>query len=235
MKLLLTSSGIANPSINEALVDLLGRPIAESSALFIPSGMYPFPGGGEGALDAICGEKKSVLFELGWKSMGLLELTALPSIQRDSWVPTLRETDALLVWGGNVLYLSYWMRQSGLADLLPSLENLVYVGVSAGSIVTTPYNCDAESNLRFVPPGSDMALGAETALGLIDFALYVHLDIPDPIFEDHSMANIERLASSVPAPAYAIDDETAIKVSGSTVDVVSEGHWRLFNPTGNAG
>jgi hypothetical protein len=39
----------------------------------------------------------------------------------------------------------------------------------------------------------------------------------------------------VPAPAYAIDDETAIKVSGSTVDVVSEGHWRLFNPTGNAG
>ncbi len=182
-------------------------------------------------MEAIRGEKKVLLSELGWKSLGLLELTALPSIQRDSWVPTLQETDALLIWGGNVSYLSYWMRQSGLADLLPSLERLVYVGVSAGSIVTTPHNCDAESNLKFVPPGSDMALEVETTLGLVDFALYVHLDNPDPIFEDHSMTNIERLASRVPVPAYAIDDETAIKVSGDTVDVISEGHWRLFTPT----
>jgi dipeptidase E len=235
MKLLLASSGIANPSIRDALVDLLGKPIAESNALFIPTGMYPFPGGGEGAVDAMHGEKKGLLFGLGWKSLGLLELTALPSIQRDSWVPALRETDALLVWGGNVLYLSYWMRQSGLADLLPSLEHLVYVGVSAGSIVMTPYNCDIESNLRWVPPGSDMAVGGETALGLVDFALYVHLDNPDPIFADHSTENIERLAASVPAPAYAIDDETAITVAGGTVDVISEGHWELFNPTRASG
>jgi dipeptidase E len=230
MNLLLTSSGIANPSIHDALVDLLGKPITESSALFVPSGIYPFPGGGEGALKAIRGEAKSPLCELGWKSLGVLELTALPSIQRASWVPTLEETDALLIWGGNVMYLNYWMRKSGLAVLLPSLENLVYVGVSAGSIVTTPYNCDVESNLQFVPPGSDMALGGESALGLVDFALYVHLDNPDPIFEDHSTANIERLASSVPAPAYAIDDETAIKVSGRTIEVISEGHWKLFTP-----
>jgi dipeptidase E len=193
--------------------------------------MYPFPGGGEGAVDAIHGEKKRLLFGLDWESLGLLELTALPSVQRESWVPALQETDALLVWGGNVLYLSYWMRRSGLADLLPSLENLVYVGVSAGSIVMTPYNCDAESNLRFVPPGSDMALDAETALGLVDFALYVHLDNQDPIFADHSLANIERLASLVPAPAYAIDDETALIVSGGSVEVISEGHWKLFTPT----
>jgi hypothetical protein len=70
----------------------------------------PFPGGGQRAWEAICGEAKGPLCELGWKSLGVLELTALPSIQRDSWVPTLHETDALLVWGGNVLYLSYWMQ-----------------------------------------------------------------------------------------------------------------------------
>jgi len=231
MKLLLTSSGIANPSIHDALVELLGKPIAESSALFIPTGIYPFPGGGERAWEAIRGEAKSPLCELGWRSLGVLELTALPSIQRDSWVPTLQETDALLVWGGNVLYLSYWMQQSGLADLLPALENMVYVGVSAGSIATTAYNCDAEWNLRFVAPGSDMALESEWALGLVDFALCVHLDNPDPIFEDNSMANIERWAAGVPVPTYAIDDETALKVSGGTVEVVSEGHWRLFTPT----
>jgi dipeptidase E len=123
------------------------------------------------------------------------------------------------------------MQQSGLAELLPSLENLVYVGVSAGSIAMTPHNCDAEWNRPFVPSGSDMAVGSERALGLVDFALCAHLDNPDPIFEDNSMANIERWAAGVPVSTYAIDDETAIKVSGGRVEVVSEGHWRLFTPT----
>jgi dipeptidase E len=231
VKLLLTSSGIANPSIHGALEDLLAKPVGESSALFVPTAIYPFPGGGGKAWEAISGEAKSPLCELGWKSLGVLELTALPSIQRASWVPTIQETDALLVWGGNVLYLCAWMHQSGLADLLPSLENLVYVGVSAGSIATTPYNCDAEWNLQFVPPGSDMALGSERAMGLVDFALWVHLDNPDPIFEDNSMANIERWAARVPVSTYAIDDQTAIKVVGDAVEVVSEGHWKLFPPT----
>jgi hypothetical protein len=45
VKLLLTSAGIKNTSIHGALVDLLGKPIAESSALFIPTAIYPFPGG----------------------------------------------------------------------------------------------------------------------------------------------------------------------------------------------
>jgi dipeptidase E len=228
MDLLLTSSGIRNPSINAALVDLLGRPIAESSALFIPTAIYPFPGGGAKAVEALTGSTKSRLCDLGWKSLGMLELTALPSIQRESWVPTLEETDALLVWGGNVLYLCHWLRESGLADLLPSLERLVYVGVSAGSIAMTPYNCDAESNREFVPPGSNMALGADRALGLVDFTMWVHVDNPDPMFAEHSMANVERWAAGVPVPTYAIDDESAIKVSGDTVEVVSEGHWKVF-------
>jgi dipeptidase E len=230
VKFLLTSSGIANKSIEAALVDLLGKPISESSALFVPTGIYPFPGGGGRAREAICGRGKSPLCDLDWKSLGVLELTALPTIQRESWIPTLEETDALLVWGGNVLYLTYWMRQSGLADLLPSLENLVYVGVSAGSIVTTPYNCDAEWNLQFVPPGSDMARGSERALGMLDFALCVHLDNPDPIFEDNSLENVEKWAAGIPAPTYAIDDATAIKVSDGAIEVVSEGHWKMLNP-----
>jgi dipeptidase E len=228
MKLLLTSSGISNPSINEALVDLLGKPIAESSALIVPTGIYPFPNGAYRAWGAICGQAKSPFAELGWKSLGVLELTALTSIQPESWIPMLHEVDVLYVWGGNVLYLSYWMKQSGLANLLPSLNNLVYVGCSAGSIVTTPYNTDAESNLRFVPPGSEMGLEGDRALGLVDFALCVHLDNPEPVHEDASMANAAKWAAGVPVPTYAIDDETALKVSDSGVEVVSEGHWKLF-------
>lgn len=228
MKFLLTSSGIHNPSISAALVDLLGKPISESSALIVPTGIYPFPDGGRKAWGALCGTAKSPFAELGWKSLGVLELTALPTIQEESWVPTLRDTDVLYVWGGNVLYLTYWFKRSGLAELLPTLSSLVYVGCSAGSIVTTPYNCDAEWNKQFVPPGLEMAEEGDRALGLVDFALCVHLDNPDPIFEDSSMANVEKWAAGVPVPTYAIDDETAITVVDGAVDVVSEGHWRLF-------
>ena len=228
MKFLLTSGGIRNPSIEDALVGLLGKPIAESSALMIPTAIYPFPGGAGMAWLAICGKAPSPLCELGWKSLGVLELTALPSIKEESWVPMVREADALLVWGGDVLYLCYWMRQSGLADLLPSLSESVYVGVSAGSIVMTPYNCDAEFNLQYMPAGSDQTREGERALGLVDFALRVHLDREG--FEDSSMANVEKWATEIPVPTYAIDDESAIKVIDGTVEVVSEGRWKLFTP-----
>jgi len=231
MRLLLTSAGIKNASIHDALVELLGKPVAESSALFIPTGVYPFPGGAGMAWNAICGKAPSPLCELGWKSLGVLELTALPSIQRESWVPLLRETDALLVWGGDVLYLCHWMRQSGLADLL-SLSESVYVGVSAGSIVLTRYNCDAEFNLQYVPAGSGMAEEGDRALGLVDFALGVHLDREG--FPDSSLTNIERWAAGIRIPTYAIDDETAIKVVDGTIEVVSEGHWKLFTPSPEA-
>ena len=234
MRFLLTSAGIANAGIRDALVDLLGKPVAESSALFIPTGVYPFPDGARMAWKAICGKAQSPLCELGWKSLGVLELTALPSIQRESWVPLLRETDALLVWGGDVLYLCHWMRQSGLADLLPTLSETVYVGVSAGSIVVTPYNCDAEFNRQFVPAGSDMAeKEGDRALGLVDFALRVHLDREG--FDDSSLAEVERWAAGIPVPTYAIDDETAVKVADGTIEIVSEGHWKLLTPGPEAG
>jgi dipeptidase E len=232
LKLLLTSGGIRNTSIRDALVELLGKPIAESTALFVPTGIYPFPGGAEMAWKAISGNTRNPLCDLGWKSLGVLELTALTTIQRESWVPALREADALLVWGGDVLYLRHWMRASGLSDLLPSLSNTVYVGVSAGSIVLTPYNCDAEFDLRYVPEGSDIGEDADAGLGLVDFALRVHLDVKG--FDDSTLPEVRKWAAGIPAPTYAIDDETAIKVTDETVEVVSEGNWELLTPTASA-
>ena len=228
MKFLLTSSGIRNPSISAALADLLGKPITESTALFIPTGVYPFPGGGEMAWQAMHGQAPSPLCQLGWKSLGMLELTALPTIRKENWLPAVRAADALLVWGGDVLYLTYWLRQSGLADLLPTLNDTVYVGVSAGSIAVTPYNCDAEFDLQFVPDGSDMAQNANRALGLVDFTLYPHLNRPG--MEDAELSNIQKWASEIPVPTYAIDDNTALKVVNGTVEVISEGAWTLLNP-----
>jgi dipeptidase E len=222
MRFLLTSDGISNTSIHNALVELLGKPIAECSALCIPTGVYPFPDGAAMAAAFIRGAVRSPMCELGWKSLGVLELTALPSINKDSWVPLVQETDALLVFGGDPFYLCYWMWHSGLADLLPSLRpETVYVGVSAGSMVVT-------SDFGETYGGSIAPTGSDKALGLVDFAVACHLDRPS--MPDNSLASLEKWAAGVRVPAYAIDDETAIKAVDGTVEVVSEGHWRLFTP-----
>ena len=244
MRLLLTSCGISNPSIHDALVELLGKPIAESNALFIPTAIYPFPGGAHKAWQAICGKAKSPLCELGWKSLGVLELTALPSVDKKAWIPSVEETDALLVWGGDVLYLSYWMQQSGLAALMPSLRrDSVYVGVSAGSMAasatfgeTYPNPPSAGGKVLtsedtvFATPHGEINTTFVTAqgAGLVDFALIPHLDHED--FPENSLANAEKWAARLPVPVYAIDDQTAVKVADGTVEVVSEGHWKLFTP-----
>ena len=130
MKYLLTSAGIKNPSIHNALIDLLGKPIAECSALCIPTAGYGHPQvTPDLAWRFISGqEPETPMCELGWKSLGVLELTALPSIDAERWVSWVRETDVLLVNGGDPLYLCHWMRQSGLADLLPSLRETVWRG-----------------------------------------------------------------------------------------------------------
>jgi dipeptidase E len=221
VKLLLTSAGIKNTSIGDALIELLGKPIAESSALCIPTASYGHPMAGPSRAWAfIAGqEPRTPMCELGWKSLGVLELTALPSIDEELWGPVVQETDVLLVNGGDALYLCHWMQQSGLAKLLPSLRETVWVGLSAGSMVMTPRI--GEDFVRWVPPG-----GGDRALGLVDFAIFPHLDHPD--LPDNSMAGAEKWAAGMGVPCYAIDDETAIKVTDGAVDVVSEGHWKLF-------
>ncbi len=244
MRALLTSSGIRNSSIQDALVDLLGKPIAEANALFIPTAIYPFPGGPGMAWRAISGQGASPLAGLGWKSLGILELTALPSIEEAAWVPTVRDADALLVWGGDPLFLANWMRRSGLTALLPTLRSeAVYVGVSAGSIAAAasfvetytepPRGTDGplkSEDVVFATPQGDVdrILVTGQGAGLVDFAVIPHLENPN--HPDASLANAEKWAARIPAPTYAIDDESAVSVVDGVAQVVSEGQWRLFQP-----
>ena len=225
MRFLLTSGGITNASIHDSLVDLLGKPIAECDALCIPTAIYAFPGGAAFAYRLITGSAASPLCGLGWKSLGILELTALPSIDQEHWIPMVRETDALLVGGGDPLYLCYWMQQSGLADLLPSLPRTVYVGVSAGSLVMGP---SVGEQFVYGNPLTD----GDRALGMVDFSIFPHVDHED--MPDHSMANAEKWAAGISAAGYAIDDQTAIGVVEGTVELVSEGTWKLFTPSPEA-
>ncbi len=150
----------------------------------------------------------------------MLELTALPSIEREYWVSAVQETDVLLVNGGDPLYLCYWMQQSGLADILLSLD-LVYVGLSAGSMIMAPRI--GEEFVGWTPPS-----GGDETLGIVDFAIFPHLD--HEMLPENTMADAEKWAEKMPMPAYAMDDETAIKVVDGKVEVISEGHWKLFTP-----
>jgi dipeptidase E len=185
VKLLLTSGGVTNPSIHAALVHLLGKPVDGCHALCVPTAQWGHPMCGPTTVQGFVAAKPDFryLSGLGWRSLGVLELTALPSIGEERWVPWVREADVLLVDGGDATYLCHWMRESGLADLLPSLPDLVWVGVSAGNLDAFPTN---------------------------------------------TLANAERWAAGIGGPAYAIDEQTAIKVVDGAVEVISEGNWTAF-------
>ncbi|HEY0952079.1 Type 1 glutamine amidotransferase-like domain-containing protein [Nocardioides sp.] len=222
MKLLLTSGGVTNPTIRDALVEMLGKPIEEATALCIPTAMYGHPWSGPGvrAWQFISGRSENPMVDLGWRSMGVLELTALPSIDEERWVPLVRETDVLLAAGGDVLYLCHWMRESGLADLIPSLSDTVWVGLSAGSMVMTPEV--GEDFIQWRPPSGDLR-----TLGVVDFSICPHL-VPDG-GPGNTMAEAEQWAAGISGPAYVLDDQTAITVVDGVVEVVSEGQWTLLS------
>jgi dipeptidase E len=224
MKFLLTDSGVKNPSIHAALLDLLGKPIEECVALAIPTASYGHPWAEPaGPWRFISGRGGNPMTELGWKSVGVLELTALPSIDRDRWVSWVGEADVLLVNGGDALYLSHWMRESGLADLLPSLPDTVWVGLSGGSMVMSPRI--GSDFVGWRPPG-----GGDSALGVVDFSIFPHLD--NPMCPENTMPAAEKWAAEIQVPGYAVDDDTAIRVVDGNVDVVSEGQWKLLSPEG---
>ena len=222
MKLLLTSAGARNPSIRAALLDLLDKPIEECVAVCIPTAMYGHPMAGPGvrAWEFIAGRSEQPMVELGWQSVAVLELTALPSIDEERWVPLVREADVLLVSGGDAVYLAHWMHECGITDQLASLPDTVWFGMSAGSMVVAP-----RIGREFV--GWKAPDDSDTTLGLVDFSIFPHLDHPD--LPTNTMDAAERWAARLDGPAYAIDDETAITVVDGNVEVVSEGHWRRFD------
>ncbi|WP_214744633.1 Type 1 glutamine amidotransferase-like domain-containing protein [Exiguobacterium sp. s189] len=219
MKLLLTSAGIKNESIKQALLELLDKPIEECTALCIPTAIYALNGGTQRAWNFFNGDFSTPMCELGWKSIGVLELSALPSIDESVWRPVFERADVLLVNGGDPLFLHHWMKQSGVAALLPSWEG-VYVGLSAGSMVMTPRIGEAFVGWRSSDEQSD-----ET-LGFVDFSIFPHLD--HEMLPENTSRDAAEWAEALQAPAYAIDDETAIRVNEGKVDVISEGNWKKF-------
>lgn len=221
MKFLLTSMGVTNRSIGAALTGLLNKPIGQCSALCIPTAGYYFDSGPDIAFNLVTDSRGGVMTGLGWRSVGLLELSVLPSLDPDTWMPRVRDTDVFLVGGGDPMFLCGWMRESGFADLMGSLSpEVVYVGLSAGSMAVTA-SFGEHYNDRPVPTS-----GNQTPLGLVDIAFLPHLN--DPHMEDTNEAGAAAWAAGIPVPTYAVDDATALVVVDREVVVVSEGEWRVF-------
>jgi dipeptidase E len=218
VKLLLTSAGVKNQSIRDAIVELAGKPIEECDTLYIPTGGYPM-GGPYGVWRSTAGVGRAPLVEAGWKSVGVLELSVLTSLGEQYWRPQFDVIDVLLVGGGDAVFMSYWMKQSGVAELLPSM-NAVYVGLSGGSMVLTPRIGD--EFMEWTPP-----TGHDETLGIVDFSIFPHVDHPE--MPENSMAEAEKWAATLGNPSYALDDQSAIKVVDGNVQVITEGHWQFFD------
>lgn len=230
-KLLLTSSGVTNDSIHNALTDLLGKPISESTALYVPTAIYAYPIGITNGWEAMKWPST-----LGWKSLGVLELSVLPSLPQAIWLPQVEATDVIIVGGGNKFYLSYWMEHSGLFDMLPRLlkQGKVYVGASAGSMMMTPgLNFDRDRlekvDIYFDDEFNEempASAGSAKTLGLVDFVIRPHLQAD--YFPQATLENIEKWAAKTDHPLYGLDDQSALKVVDGDIEVVSSGEWKLF-------
>jgi dipeptidase E len=222
LKLLLTSAGIKNATLHSALVAMLPKPISECNALAITTASYVNANGADRAFRFLNGTATTPMVELGWASVGVLELTALSSVGLDRWLPWVEEADVILVNGGDPLFLCYWMRESGFAALLPRYDEKVYVGLSAGSMVMAPNI--GEDFVGWRPPS-----GSDETLSVVDFAIFPHLN--HPMLPENTTAGAEAWAASMPIPCYALCDESAIAVIDGQIEILSEGEWHHFPGT----
>lgn len=228
-RLLLTSGGLTNPTIIAALEGLLGKPLSESQAVVVPTAAYALEGGPE-FLAADLSEQAG-----RWKQWALLELSTLETIPLSCWMPSLQSADVVVVGGGNTPYLSYWAFRSGFADTLRGmLDRIVYVGVSAGSLIAShsfDINHDrlAQTGIYADEQYNDIGpagAGSDRTLQFTDFAIRPHLNAP--YFRGVALADMEQVAARSTVPVYAIDDASAIVVAGGRTEVVSEGQWHLL-------
>jgi dipeptidase E len=218
MKFLLTSSGMTNKSIEKALLELLGKPFKQAHLTFIPT-----------AANVEKGDKTWLVNDmnnfrvLNFQSLDIIDISAVP---KKIWLPSFEDADILVFGGGNVRYLLEWIGNSGLTEYLPRLlEKKVYVGISAGSMVTAKnISLSSMGILYFEKKG---VLENTNGLGFVDFEIRPHLD--SKWFPNLTIGYLTKLAKEIPTTFYAIDDNTAVKIVDDKITIISEGNWKKFN------
>lgn len=215
MKLLLTSAGISNVSIAKAIEALLEKSTKGVKLAFIPTAANIEPGEKSWMIDDINNFVKTG-FEV--------DIVDISAIEKDIWLPRLQDAEVLFFGGGNTFHLMYWIKNSGLQDELPSLlQTRIYAGISAGSCVAGPTIYNSVQNLF----GEKYGLEIKEGLGLVNFQVIPHLN--SPYFEKIREDSLEKASKELAEPVYALDDNSALKITNKTVEVISEGIWRKFN------
>lgn len=213
MKLLLTSNGLSNQSIAKALFELTGKPASETVVVFIPTAMNVARGTKDWFINDLYNIKKQ-----GFKFIDIVDISALP---KEVWLPKIENGDVLFFSGGNTYHLMYWLKKSGLFELLPDLlKTRVYAGISAGSIVANPSIAYTSSDKRKYYE-DQFGYKSEEALNLVDFYIYPHFNSPKHL--DSSEKNLKRIVEETKKNAYGLDDESALKVVDGVVTIITEG------------
>ena len=217
MKLLLTSGGLTNKSISKALFELVGKKPEDTSLVFIPTASNVEMEDKDWFINDLINIRKQ-----NFKSVCITDISAVPE---DIWKPQMEEADILFFEGGNTYHLMRWINKSGLVNFLPELlKTKVYVGLSAGSMVTNP---DLDIRLDKMIYEDDVEGESMTGLNFVDFYFLPHLNSPH--FSKRMEDNIRKAAEKYTRKMYALDDQSALKVVDGKVDVISEGRWFAIN------
>lgn len=215
MKLLLTSNGLSNQSIANALLELTGKPASETTIVFIPTAMNAARGSKDWFINDLYNIKKQ-----GFKFIDIVDISALP---KKVWLPKIENGDVLFFSGGNTYHLMSWVKESGLAELLPNLlKTRVYVGISAGSIITNPSIAYTSSDKRKYYE-EQFGYKSELALNLVDFYIYPHFNSPKHL-ESREEA-LKKTANKTHKTVYGLDDQSALKVVDDIVTIITEGNY----------
>ncbi|MFJ3669660.1 Type 1 glutamine amidotransferase-like domain-containing protein [Streptomyces sp. NPDC090106] len=222
MDLLLTSSGLRNDTLRDALRDMVGKPFSSANVVYVPTASVAEPGDHGWLLSDM-----NRMHALGWREFDILELNGLP---RQSVLDRLSRADVVYASGGNHYHLARSISGNELTEgFRQALEDRVYVGLSAGSMIFSR-NLTAHSADVIGDTADLHALGTttvESPFNAFDWYLKPHLYSPD--FPERDDAWADRIVTRADFPIYFIDDDTAIRVRDDEVDVVTEGRWR-FHP-----
>ncbi len=216
MKLLLTSDGLTNQSISETFLKLIGKNPSKSKVVFIPTASNIIAKDRQWMVDEFLKLKK-----LGFSYVDMVDIAA---IAKEDWEPRFSSADVLLFAGGNPFYLKYWFQKSGLADILLKLiENKVYLGVSASSMIIGPDFLiqPKQQSKKYLEKGKETI-----GLGIIDYAIMPHYE--EGSQDESTEKHLRGFAKKVKFPIYGIDDNSAIVVNGGKREIVSEGKWKKF-------
>ena len=218
MKFLLTSGGLTNKAIAQALLDLAGKPAENVSVAFIPTAANVEPGDKSWLINDLQNLKKQ-----GFKVIDIIDISALP---QELWQPRIESADILFFSGGDTFYLMHWLKKSGLAELLPELlKSRVYAGISAGSMVAG--NLALRHNEQLYPDEDPAKYPSEQGLGFFDFHFRPHLNSSH--FPRVRREILEALAKDLTEPIYALDDQSALKIVDGKIEVIGEGEYLVLN------